>query len=120
VPLLALAMSWSFDRCAIIASVVTLLRIVVAKSAAAALPAACCELAHGWEQPVIDAVRATTASTAGIVRDFFTIADQTCSASKGANGMLRTTNQAATNSSVTIAAQRWCCQPLIRRPVRRP
>jgi hypothetical protein len=34
--------------------------------------------------------------------------------------MLRTTNQASTNDSVTAADHRWCCQLLIRRPATRP
>ena len=38
----------------------------------------------------------------------------------GANGMLRTTNHARTSPSVSIGAQRQCCQLRIRRPVTRP
>src|SRR5262245_24855716 len=79
---------------------------------------------------------AATASTAGIVLDLFTTAprvllcgryfrstannSQTCSASNGANGMLRTTNQTTTSDSATAADQRWCCQQRIRRPTTRP
>src|ERR1700740_3569463 len=67
-------MSWSFDRCPIIASVGTLWCNAVANSAAAGLTVACWQLADGWKQPVKIAVRTTTASTAGIVLAFFTIA----------------------------------------------
>src|ERR1700744_2848780 len=73
VPLLALAMSWSFDRCRIMASAVTLLRNAVANSAATGLAVDCSELADRWKQPVGNAVTAITASTAGIVVNLFPI-----------------------------------------------
>src|SRR5947209_3682354 len=124
-------MSWSFDRCAIIASVVTLCCRALANLAAAGLAVGCCEVGVRCRQPDANAVRATTPSTAGTALDLCTIAPnvrrggsgvpaQTYSALKGANGMLRTTNQARANASVTAADHRWCCQLRIRRPETRP
>src|ERR1700716_4270965 len=68
-------MSCSFVRCAIIASVLTLLRSAVANSAAAGLAAGGADLLDQWKQPPVTRARtAATAKTAGIAFDLFTIA----------------------------------------------
>ncbi|COW82918.1 Uncharacterised protein [Mycobacterium tuberculosis] len=82
VPSLALAMSCSFDRCAIIASVLTRLRNATANSAAAGPLTTGRDCVDHRIQPVVrNATTTATASTAGIILDLFTIAprlDRAC------------------------------------------